>query len=395
MLSCLVCAGVAVSIFDLVAPIVTTRPGSVGYWSLIGSATNMRSSVRFISNATSGMSNGMCHGKGIDAEKWTLEMRVKVTSEMLGVRLARHAYTLIGDQVGVVLARDGKRVDVRDFQSNLTVCGYDFEDEFELKMERNGFAVDVLVRGNENEYRVCTSLSLDFRPVYLVVEASASVGIGDAEVLSVRVSDPDGELEKVSADGLESYDEAHTGNRETTLKHVMAALRDSEMWSLGHGKEPNQRETTAELRAIVPEILERTKSFLPNDKLEKLVLGIVIEGVSNVEAVMHQRRQELVNITEELDAVKSDVDKQVKWLCQYALDSMTEAKKDAVEKLAAFLEFTKNTKSLKQEAKVRAREARETAIPTLLYVVAFVELVCYLAFFFTQHKKTHGFKKYD
>ena len=394
MLSCLVCAGVAVSIFDLVAPIVTTRPGSVGYWSLIGAATNMRSSVRFISNATSQMSNGMCHGKGIDAERWTLEMRVKVTSGMLGVRFARHAYTLVGDQVGVVMARDGRRVDVRDFQrSDVAVCGYDFEDEFELRLERNGFGVDVMVRGNESEYRLCTSLAIDFQPVYLVVEASAKVGIGDAEVLSVRASDPDGQLEKVSADGLEM--ESYEEDRETTLKHVMAALRDSEMWSLGHAKEPNQGETTAELRAIVPEILERTRSFLPNDKLEKLVLGIVIEGVSNVEAVMHQRRQELVNITEELDAVKSDVDKQVKWLCQYALDSMTEAKKDAVEKLAAFLEYTKNTKSLKQEAKARAREARETAIPTLLYIVAFVELVCYLAFFVTQHKKTHGFKKYD
>ena len=153
--------------------------------------------------------------------------------------------------------------------------------------------------------------------------------------------------------------------------------------------------TTESIRLLLLEVRNRLKESLTTDDLQKLVHATIAVNLLRAEHKMEKRRMAFASINDELDNLKSVVDEKLKWLSQYVVSSMGEAKVSAIETLNGFVDATKNTENLPKEAKKHAKEIKSIWLPTLLYVISLIELVCYVAFFCIKRKKTHGFKKID
>jgi hypothetical protein len=113
------------------------------------------------------------------------------------------------------------------------------------------------------------------------------------------------------------------------------------------------------------------------------------------EKKMEKRKAAFGGISEDLVSLKRSVNDKLRWLNEYVVEVMSEAKSSAVDTLNQFLNITKEGEGLALEAKRRRRETKSSFWPVFLYVIAFMELVCYLAFFFVKRSRTHGFKKLD
>jgi hypothetical protein len=153
--------------------------------------------------------------------------------------------------------------------------------------------------------------------------------------------------------------------------------------------------TTDQIRSLFLEVRDRLNKSLSGKQLQGLVQAAFALKLMKAERKMEKRREAFLAIGEELDALQRAVDDRLKWMSEYVVDVMFEAKAAAVDTLNTFLHLAENNTELPREAKMRAKDARAAAIPTLLYVVALMELVCYLAFFMIRRHRTQGFKKFD
>ena len=414
MLFCLLWCGRAASIFDIVAPILTSEPGETGFWSLLGVATNMKSSIRF-SPDSSRQNGAICQRIPIESTNWSLEFRTRVglgsllflmteeTCPYLQITNGLESWTGFG--INMSAGDDGVTLTgtylTASNQTVHTLCNVSDRD-FEVRVERSGNLIHVSTKTSGN-YSTCGSAEVTISPsVFFSFIATSPDGIGDSEVFHLNASENE---EQERTEGfLNSRSEISRQEiwvqqeRLNAVKPVLPlaeaviARMEEAMYVLEKGDSSN---TTKEIKEILGEIRGRIGETMSVRDLQQLIQATLAVNLMKIERKMEKRREAFLQIANDLETLKGGIDEKVKWLGAYVANAMAEAKKDAVDTLAVFLKLTKESKKFKTDAKSMSMDMRSNALPMFLYIIAFIELVCYLAFFFVQRAKTHRFKKYD
>jgi hypothetical protein len=238
-------------------------------------------------------------------------------------------------------------------------------------------------------------------PAFFSFFASGAGGIGDSELFHAMANCPENcsdELDVSQVDEQSRAIIAHEEGRVNVVRPVMplasriVAEMEEAAFKLGRAAHPN---ATDDIRALLVEVRERLNKSLSALDVQKLMHAAFTIRLMKVEKKMEKRRGAFLGISQDLGSLKTAVAGRLSWLSDYIFDAMREAQTAAVDTLDAFLQIAKNNTELSREAKTRAREAKAAVLPQFLYIIALMELLCYLAFFCIKRNRTHGFKKYD
>jgi hypothetical protein len=267
---------------------------------------------------------------------------------------------------------------------------------------QNGNVTFSALIDSESEYSACGApipAPLLSRAFFSFV-ATSETEIGDSELYHVIAKIP----EEFDRSQVQEHDEEGRSQIREMEKRVCAMRPEmplterivSEMegvaFDLARGQKAN---ASAEIRALFVEVRNRLNRSLSGKELQELIHSAFTLKLMKAEKKMEKRRESFAAIGQELEGLTRAVDEKLKWMSGYVVDVTEEAKKAAVETLNTFLLIAENNTELPREAKQRAKDVRAAAAPVLLYVIAMMEFVCYLAFFFIRRKRTQGFKKFD
>jgi hypothetical protein len=231
--------------------------------------------------------------------------------------------------------------------------------------------------------------------------AKGADDIGDSELYHVMANWAADVSESFNISEIDDQSRAIIANEEGKVSFVrpvmplasrVIAEMEESAFKLGRAAHGN---ATDEIRALLVEVRERLNKSLSAADVKRLMHAAFGLRLVKVEKKIEKKKGAFLGISEDLHILKMAIVHKLYWLTVYVRDTMVEAKVTAVDTLNAFLEIAKNSTELAREAKTRAREANAAVLPKFLYIVAIVELLCYLAFFCIKRRRTHGFKKYE
>jgi hypothetical protein len=266
----------------------------------------------------------------------------------------------------------------------------------------NNLTFSVLI-DSESEYADCGDpIPLPFLSrAFFSFVATSETGIGDSELYHVIAKVPPAHVEdfQISERDAQSRSEIQELTRRSCVlrpEMPLASRIITEMETFAFDLTRVQKEnTSAEIRALFLEVYDRLNKSLSGKELQQLIHTAFSLKLMKAERKMEKRREAFLLIGQEVDGLKRAVDEKLTWMSEYVVDVMEEAKRAAVGTLNTFLEIAENNTELPREAKQRAKDTKAMAMPTVLYVIALMEFVCYLAFFFIRRRRTNGFKKFD
>jgi hypothetical protein len=242
------------------------------------------------------------------------------------------------------------------------------------------------------------SLDLNLSRTFFSFIGTSYDGIGDMDIydVSTRAIKPVDDVFEIDETSRREIS-IQQGKLEVvrpTLPVASRILKEMQDSSLLLGQK-DETQTDQDIRSLFLELQNRLGETLSASALEDLIHATLAANLLKAEKKIEKRRTAFAGISGELDSLKTGVTEKLNWLNGYLVEVMTEAKKGAMETLDGFFNMTKENAVLAKEAKARANEARASFWPTLLYVVALMEFVCYLAFLMVQRKRTKGFRKLE
>lgn len=157
----------------------------------------------------------------------------------------------------------------------------------------------------------------------------------------------------------------------------------------------SQEDRLKSIAKILADLNMSLSNAIKPNEIKELVELMIRKRLSKVEKKLHKRIYSYQDIRQSFRSILLGVDSTVRNLRDQVIESLEETKTSSVLTLGQFLNITKPATLLQNHTKKYSNDARSQWIPTFLYVIAFIELFSYVAFFFVKRKKTKGFKKYD
>lgn len=405
--------------YDLKSNFALTRAGDIGEWSILGVATNLKTSIHFAPNATS-QKGAICHRLPSTAPSFVAEYAANIKKGSLLLSLTEECcpYTAISNNVmswiGIVLnltrKKEGILISTHHSSSNNpnyqqvdTILGNVTAQNISIKLIYNKDHVSILYKGDNDKTYIQIGQNVtipEFKQVYFSFMASRNKNIGDLEIYSFQVDHGNHEESFNSKELSEQNRQLILIHQEKIkVAHKVLPLADAVIKEIEAANDDLTKGKNAEswekIRGLLGEVRGRIDQTLNVKDLQKLVHATLAINLLKAEEKMEKRREEFSSIGEGLTDLKITVDEKLQWLSDYVLKAMADAKKQSLETMEEFLNFTNDVKILPIEAKKRAREAKQQMVPTFLYVIAIIEFACYVAFFFVRKKQTNNFKKFD
>jgi hypothetical protein len=407
------------SVFDIFPPIKMTSPGELGYWSFLGVATNMRTGIHF-SPDSSRQNGGICHRIGTTSQDWFFSFRARITNGSLVFVLSDEVcpYWAISNHIeswrgiSVNFTRHdenrkkkifvtGRFPSIEGNQESL-LCKVDSHNITFKSSYRDGNVTFSVLNDHDQDFIECgPPLPLGIFPrtfVSFVATSYSSVGDLDLYHTIARINDP--ETAPASIDSLDQQSRAHIFSQEETVRVrpilPLASRIVDEMEKSAYKLSVDRADNASEeIRALFGEIRERLAKSLSPEDLRALMHSILHLNLARAEKKMEKRREAFSEIGAELDNLKGVVREKLNWLSEYVVQVMGEAQSGAAETLNGFLNLTQNSTDLQAVAKHEAKEVNASRWPTVLSVIAAVEVFAYLTIFCVKQKRTRGFKKLE
>ncbi|KAK8900482.1 hypothetical protein M9Y10_002809 [Tritrichomonas musculus] len=404
--------------YDLIEPMKATSPGEIGVWSLIGVATNMKKSIHF-SPDSSRQNGAICNRIPTSSPEWYSQFRVQVSKGSLIYvisdescpywSISHSVNSWSGISLNITRKNNEKLVLIARYLNQskpyeAKLCKVNSENVTIKASYINNTITFSVLADKDNYFTDCgyqIPISEKMSKNYFTFYAENSDGIGNSEIYHYILKIPSTFKESINLTESDDFNRHHillqqekriSEHPSLPLAREIIEEMEKANYKLSQGKQTN---TTENIRDLLLEVKGRLKYSLTTDDLQKLIHATIAVNLIRAERKMEKRRAAFSNINEDLDNLKTVVDEKLKWLTKYVLDSMTEAQESAVGILNEFLEATKEGEELPKEAKRRAKEVKSAWTPTVLYLISFLEFVCYIVFFCVKRQKTHGFQKLD
>ena len=423
------------SYFDILGPILTTLPGEVGFWSMLGVSTNLKRSIHF--SPDSNRQNGsICTRIPNNANEWDSFFQIQVKSgSLLYVvsdevcpfwALNNNIDSFSGFILNITSIDDEKlsmsaQFLIKDRMTSNKLCNVD-SSTATVKVSYKANSVEFFVE-NGTEYMKCgkTIPVTDLQKSYFtffangpyqnnahIKNAPKLARFGNSELFyyemkfskQIKESENITEINHANKQLILFQQRQNRGASSHPILPVSSSVikeMEKVFYNLNDDSlDKAQKEKNAEkIRDILIEINERLSESLTVEDLNKLIDATLTVNLEKAERKMEKKRKALQEISNDLNNLQADLTEKLQWLSNFAVESMQNSKEGAVNTLSKFLDVVKESEGLENETTTTIQDFNSTNLPTILYLISFVEFVCYIIFFIIQRKKTHGFVKID
>jgi hypothetical protein len=374
---------------------------------------NMKSSIHFSPDAER-QKGALCHRISVQSQPWSIQFSVTVTKGAFLFLATEEAcpFWMIsrdlegwsGISINISHRDDSKhktmRIIGRLLGENINAAvlfGKVPGNTATLNISASENTLGISVVNSSGSYPLGSRISFNSTRIFFSFVATSFHGIGDSSISSVYGNAEPSEEADVLDNVVRREITVQSGEIETFRKPLELATKIikeiEQSKNLLADRDP--KETAETIRNLFREVLQRLQETLFTSDLDTLVHTNFAYDLMRAEKKMEKRKTAFGGVSQDLTFLKKNVDEKVRYLKDYVVEVMNGAKKDAVDTLKVFLNATKDAEKLAMEAKKGRRESKYAFWPVFLFVIALMELVCYLAFFFVKRSRTHGFKKLD
>ena len=396
--------------FDIVPPIKFTAPGDYNFWTLTGSANNMKNSIHLGSKINK--SNGIvCTRIPTSALEWNAKLNLSLnlgsfdlmytlnvcpyneyTNEMYWRGFSLHFSEVDGEKL------DAEVITVKnDYSySHTKLCQIPTTNPILYVQVKNQSVF--LSYEDENGSKTPCSDSLKYFPYvgagFFTFISQPTKKVGSADVYEFILGQPEGHKEEYEIETLEKISRKIITPKNRTFKHNQPTLAQRIHYASPEDSDP--RNTLKYINAILAEMNNSLTTAMNAKELDALIETKIRNNLALIEKKITKRRDMLLGISNQLAIVKRNMSNDLNSLKNHVYVTMNAVSGSSVQELKKFLEKAKEAnETLPKAAKESARTVKTMWVPTMLYVIAFIELACYIAFFFHKKKVTDNFKKYD
>ena len=396
--------------FDIVPPIKLTAPGDYNYWTLTGSSNNMKNSIHLSSKINK--SNGIiCTRLPISAIDWNAKLNLSLISGTFDMMYTLNVCPYY-DYTNEMYWRgfslhfteiDGEKLDVevitvkKDYSYSRTkLCQIPTTNPI-LHVQVKNQSVFLSYDVGYGTIEPCSD-SLKYFPYvgagFFTFIGQPSRKTGSADIYEFVLNLPEGHKEEYDKEALEKISRKIITPKNRTFKHKKPTL--AQRISYADPEESDDRNNLKYINGILAEMNESLSNAINAKELDTLIETKIRNNLAVIEKKINKRRDMLLGISNQLSIVKRNMSNNLENLKHHVYLTMNTVSASSVQELKKFLEKAKEAnETLPQAAKESARTVKTMWVPTMLYVIAFIELACYLAFFFHKKKVTSNFKKYD
>lgn len=402
-------------VFDLRPPFGKQNADEISYWSLLGVATNMKKSVHFSSDVNK-QNGALCHRIPTSSMDWEANFSFSIDSGYLSLMFTEETcpFWVVANFLPIwngfslnITKLPNKSIGLRFISSNITVSTNDDlctiqGDKARLLVRSSSGIVTIFVLENGKLMQCGKELSFPFN--YLGFFSFLASGLqkeGFSDVYDFYLKLPANHTEPFSINDLNEHSRTNIKNQVTGFavsspRSLELGLVLDEMERLDHILSANDLKVVEDnIAKIMSSLQNSLQNTLSIDQLKELIGSKLQKHLSRIEHKIEKRKNSFKEIGDEMKTIVRAVEIKTQWLNDYVIESMSSAKDEAVITLSKFINMTADAQNLPLMAKNTAKDIKSEWIPTFLYVVAFIELTCYIAFFLVRKKKTHNFKKYD
>ncbi|KAH0789293.1 Legume-like lectin family protein [Histomonas meleagridis] len=401
--------------FDIFPPITLSNSNELGFWSLVGVATNLKSSIHFASDYKK-QNSGICQRLPTTSNDWLSEFRAEVSKGSLSFIISDnfcpyyiHTNATSFNQISFNITR----ID----NMKLKIAFHYLNDDNQI--HRNlcqVYSQNVTVRITYKDNTI-TCYALDDRgsdftqcgdPIeatipnanYFSFFAESQEGIGESELFHFLTRIPPNHTEKFNKTEMDDANRRKLRKLLKPISHPVLPLAEriiNEMEKASYKLDQSGKNNYSgqEIRDLLLEIRSRLKDSLTTKDLQRLVHATLTVSLMRTEHKMEKRSRSFTEIQDDLKNLKNIVKDKMDSISQCAMDALSNSKNDSINTLMSFYNRIKDYDNLTDEAKSRSKEMKSSFVPTFLYMISFIELACYVAFFFVKRKKTLNFKKHE
>jgi hypothetical protein len=412
--------------YNLIPPHRLTELGEIGFWTLRGSATNLKKLIRLTSNAAA-QSGGVCLRLPVRTRHWMLHIEVQIHP---GLNAGSGFFlSFTSDVCSDTWAKPngfGIWIDTGSPQPDASVPVFFIEGEKGASKRQIG---SVRIRTNPTSPAVLYIARNDHQLVFDILQnfQYERIGILDVDDLLkfgyftlTANTTSDGDIHDLISfrlfilDDLTPDKQALQDNvdydvvNRKIIRQAKQARHESKdrrrqqmptVFSLvNEAKDGQLTGEAVELKKALRVLVEaqmRVGQEVTLKKLAQLINGPLSKTIEVADRKLRHASERFSETQDEITELWSTLKTS---LIDLGIEATTEMAKIEADFLAAieWLNLTGiDVSGAKKPLKEQAGPIADSSLSMLLLAIAFIEVFCYVAFFCIRRKTTHGFKKAD
>ncbi|EAX90260.1 hypothetical protein TVAG_099460 [Trichomonas vaginalis G3] len=390
--------------YNLYPPFKNTAPGEFGLWSVAGSTSNAKNHIHITSRKNK-INGALCSRIPTSYQNFETVLNVSLISGSFHYLFTQDACPIVHRYNGGYWRGFSLNFNESNEKLNIsfTIVRNDYTYNTQDLCLINTTNPVIKVKSGENEATVqyfdgnkwkdCGSKHVFPYLVvgYFTLTAFPIEEFAQARIYSFNTSIPYNYSEEFDTTRLEKLVKRIVNPKTKKEKPMSLATRIS--YSLP--EDTNSSEYFKYIDIILAEMNVSLTNALNSTGLKSIIDKMIKTKLSRIEKKFSKRKQLLQEIDDSMKRVKAGIQVDLNQLESNIYSSMETAKHTSVSELKKFLDKVKDAESLTNSTKESAKEMKSMWLPTFLYVISFIELALYIAFFFQRKKATHNFKKYD
>lgn len=392
--------------YDIVPPIKTTKIGDYNIWSLAGSANNMKNSFH-LSSRVNKSHGAVCARLPTSAPKWSANLNLTVGIGSFNFMFTQDVCPFRQYKNGAYWRGFTLNFDEFDEQLNVSMIhvknDYSYSWHNLCTIPTSNTKVNITVENNtvalkyaneKGEYVECGDPKVYPYLVvgFITMSSQPYVKIGSSDIFEFKMELPEDHFEEFDKTVLEKIARKAISPKNKTTKPMSIAERIT--YSIPD--ESNNENTFKYIDAVLGEMNKSISNALSSKDLNALIEGKVRKSLAVIEKKITKRKNMLGGISDSLKIVKRSMDNDLSTLKSNMYVSMEEVKRYSISELKKFLvKAQEANQTLPNAANESAKTVQEMWTPAILYIIAIIELLCYVIFFLHKRKVTDNFKKYD
>ena len=405
--------------YDIKPPLKTKIAGECGLWSLLGVATNLKSSFHF-SPDNYRQNGSICHRLPTTSRNFTAEFDASVENGILTFSFTEEACPFAAltegskTWTGFALEMTQHRESSTQFLLKIGTIFNITQHSLCLSPSRNFTVKLVVENGTLSVFVDGNRCGQPYSFPYFYINFFSFIGslvndtsirekkrIGSSDIYSFKVNIPESHHEDFSAIDMEKHARkmiANQRNMKNKLKNkvpISQLIVNNAMDSDDTlNDEMSVKELDNKIWLTMNELANRLNMTMTTSELESIIQSTIKTKLSRIEKKMNKRRQSFKNISNVLNSYVKDVEDKMGWITQYTVDEIASLKQNYKNEFTTFMK-EHDPQELFDSTNRKAKEFSVSFLNFVLLMICVTEFACYLIFFFYKRKETHNFKKYD
>lgn len=410
--------------YSITRPIVQTNVSEIGYWSMRGSATNMKSFIR-LTSATENDYGSLCQRMPTSFDSWSLTVKLRsfggsggrgfwlyyskelcpvLPTEWEGFSVWVNTSSI--DKNGnspIYFAENNGNYSI--FPSNYTHIGYvpihKESDEMAINIKKVANEISInKMKNNETTQLFRKSIPDMISTGYFTISSLTTKATDNNDLFEIIVESLSEKREvpfdilKDNKKILESYANYRRPNkkiRRSMMVTVLKYLHEVENMN----KTLNGTSQLKDSMNMIRESYNRALSSISVSDLMRFIDDQINEKITSAYEMMSESFENFTQIKKDLDTVWNYLKQQIEQLSKESNSFMSVVREEVMEIVQNVTLFRSNPINAMPKLKEEASKVADSYVTEILLIIAVTEFIVYLLFFVLRRFQTNGFKKRD